>query len=426
MSTSALARRGLGRVRSWYGRWSVLIPLFAAEFILWIGFGALLPVLPIYITEHGVDIALLGIVVAAWPAAKLVSEPAFGWVADKVPSRVPLMVAGLLVSGAAIGLSVVITGPLPFLILRAIAGLGTALYDPAARGVVTDATAPDERGEAFGVYGSAQMGGLLLGPAFGGLGAAMFGGLGFVFGFSALALALGAAAVALRVRDPRSGRAPAVAPQATPNGDEDANSIGFGPPPVSLRNRLIAIAILINVAGWFSGGMYEVVWSLFLTDRGAGLHLVGLTFAVFAVPVLFLSPLAGRWVDRRGPTAFMIGGVLMMSAMMASYPFIPGPAWAVPMIAIEGTGFALLGPASFALVAAGSPAGRSSTAQGIVGAFGTLATISASILAGVLAGIDLRYPFWIGAATAVALALVALLVDGGRISRRFASPSAAA
>jgi MFS family permease len=414
----------LHRARTWFQRWSGLMPLFVAEFILWIGFGALLPVLPIYFSEHGVDIAMLGIVVAAWPAAKLVTEPVFGWLADRLPSRVPMMAIGLIVSAAAIGLSVVLTGPVPFFILRAIAGLGAAAYDPAARGVVTDATRPDKQGEAFGVYGSAQMGGLLLGPAFGGIGAAVFGGLGFTFAFSALALALAAIPIVLRVRDPKTVAADGSGVTPRDSG-EAGEGRGFGAAPMSVANRLIAIAILINVAGWFSGGMYEVVWSLFLTDRGAGLDLVGLTFATFAVPVLFLSPIIGRLVDRRGPMPFMIGGVLMMSTMMALYPFIPDPAWAVPMIAIEGTGFALLGPATFAVIAAGSPIGRSSTAQGIAASFGTLATISASIIAGPLADVDLRYPFWVGAAFATVLVLVTLLVDGGRIGRRFASPSPA-
>ena len=413
----------LDRLRTWFGRWSGLMPLFVAEFILWIGFGALLPVLPVYFTEHGVDIALLGVIVAAWPAAKLVAEPIFGWLADRLPSRVPMMALGLIVSAIAIGLSVVFTGPLPFFILRAVAGLGAAAYDPAARGVVTDATPSDRQGEAFGVYGAAQMGGLLLGPAFGGVGAAMFGGLGFTFGFSALALVLATIPIVLRVRDPKA--LTARTPHAGAQGEEPSERLGFGPPPASLFNRLLGVAILVNVAGWFSGGMYEVVWSLFLTDRGAGLDLVGLTFATFAVPVLLLSPFAGRWVDRRGPMPFMIGGVLMMSAMMALYPFIPDPAWAVPMIAIEGTGFALLGPAAFAVIAAGSPPGRSSTAQGIVGAFGTLATISASVIAGPLAEIDLRYPFWVGSVIAVICALAAVAADRGRIGRTFASPSPA-
>ena len=60
------------------------------------------------------------------------------------------------------------SGPAPFIVLRGLAGLATAMYDPAARGYITDATPPDRRGEAFGLYGAAQMGGLLLGPAIGG------------------------------------------------------------------------------------------------------------------------------------------------------------------------------------------------------------------------------------------------------------------
>ena len=69
-----------------------------AEFIVWLGFGALLPVLPLYFTEQGVDLALLGVVIAAWPAARLVGEPIFGYLADRT-ARVPLMVIGLVATG---------------------------------------------------------------------------------------------------------------------------------------------------------------------------------------------------------------------------------------------------------------------------------------------------------------------------------------
>ena len=149
--------------------------MLLAEFIVWLGFGALLPVLPLYFTEQGVDLALLGVVIAAWPAARLVGEPVFGWLADRT-ARVPLMVVGLIATGVFSLLPLVFVGPLAFLILRAGAGLATAVYDPAARGYLTDATPPARRGEAFGLYGAVQMGGLLIGPAIGALGATWFGG----------------------------------------------------------------------------------------------------------------------------------------------------------------------------------------------------------------------------------------------------------
>ena len=60
------------RATAWIGRWSGILPLLVAEFILWTGFGALLPVMPLYFTQHGVAISLLGVVIAAWPAARLV------------------------------------------------------------------------------------------------------------------------------------------------------------------------------------------------------------------------------------------------------------------------------------------------------------------------------------------------------------------
>src|SRR6188472_1691960 len=91
------APRG-GRVATWLERWRPILPLLIAEFVVWLGFGGLLPVLPLYLTEHGIDLATLGLIVAAWPAARLLSEPIFGWIADRT-ARVPLMVIGLVASG---------------------------------------------------------------------------------------------------------------------------------------------------------------------------------------------------------------------------------------------------------------------------------------------------------------------------------------
>jgi DHA1 family multidrug resistance protein-like MFS transporter len=88
-----------------------VLPLFAAEFVIWLGFGGLLPVLPIYFANQGIDFATLGLVIAAWPAARLVSEPVFGWLADRT-ARVPLMVMGLVLGGVCGALPFVLTGPL--------------------------------------------------------------------------------------------------------------------------------------------------------------------------------------------------------------------------------------------------------------------------------------------------------------------------
>jgi len=415
---------------AWLERWGPLLPLFLAEFVLWVGFGALLPVMPIYFTQNGVDLALLGVIVAAWPAARLFTEPVFGVIADRT-RRVPLLIIGLLVSGAAIGLSLVFVGALPFLILRAVSGVGTAIYDPAARGYVADATPPGRRGEAFGLYGASQMGGILLGPAIGGLGAAYFGGVEFAFLFSALASLVAAAAIAWKVKErPHLHRASEVPPtsitefpgqgltvdtDAASDAAADAPGSGRMDAPASLFNRLLIAALILNFGGFFSGGVYEVIWSLFLTSRGGGLDLVGLTFAIFGGVVLIASPIAGRIVDRRGGYGFIVVGILAIGAASLIYPFLAAPLMVVPVITMEAAGFAISNPAIFAVVAVGSPRGRSSTAQGIYGAAGTFGTILASLMAGYLASIDIRYPFFVVAVVVVVVLALGLAVGGRRL-----------
>jgi MFS family permease len=434
---------------AWLARWGAIVPLLGAEFIAWVGFGALLPILPLYFTQHGVDLATLGIVVAAWPAARLVGEPIFGWLADRAP-RVPIMVGGLVVTAIAMAMPLVLVGPLPFLAMRALAGLGTAAYDPAARGYVTDATPSDRRGEAFGLYGAAQMGGLLLGPAIGGFGAAVFGGFEFVFVFGAIGTLLAAIAVAVRVPEaPGTSRArippahdlsqfpiesPFVYEHAADDLERDA--IADGTPdadrpsaPRSLWNRLLVAALVLNLGSYFAGATYEVIWSLYLESKGAGLEFIGFTFALFGLPVLLFSPLAGRWVDRRGSYRFVVLGGLAAAVASVTYPFITHVLQVIPILVVEASGFALLNPALYAVVAAGSPRGRSSTAQGLYGAAGTVGTIVAAIAAGSLAAIDIRYPFWVGGAGMAVCLVVALAVGGTAIgrqrgrSRRSAVPS---
>ena len=53
------------RLATWLDRWGGVLPLLLAEFVVWVGFGGLLPVLPLYFTEQGIDLATLGIVIAA-------------------------------------------------------------------------------------------------------------------------------------------------------------------------------------------------------------------------------------------------------------------------------------------------------------------------------------------------------------------------
>jgi MFS transporter, DHA1 family, tetracycline resistance protein len=430
------ARRARTSVAAWFGLWSPILPILVAEFTVWIGFGALLPIMPLYFRDHGVDFTTLGIVIAAWPAARLIGEPIFGWVADRT-RRVPLMVIGAALAGVFEFLPFVFVGALPFTVFRALAGFATAMYDPAARGTITDLTPPERRGEAFGLYSAAQMGGLLFGPAIGGLGAAVFGGVGFVFVFSAISSIVAAALVGLLVREtagPARARATTSydvaefpARPAQPALDDSAATAGA---PPRLVNRLLVAAIIINIGGNFAAGTYDVVWSLYLEGLGAGVGLIGFTFAMFGLPILLFSPYLGRRADRGALIWFIVLGGLAPAITGILYTVMPDPIWAVPLILIEATGFAALNPALYTIVAAGSPPGRSSTAQGVFGGAGTIGFVAASLIAGALAEINIRLPFWFFSAVMFACLGTGLLVGGrglltfGRAAREIEAEAA--
>src|SRR4029078_3079208 len=91
----------------------------------------------------------------------------------------------------------------------------------------------------------------------------------------------------------------------------DGRDAGVSTTPTRLLHRGLIAAIILNAGCYYGGGPYEVIWRLFREGRGADLALIGLTFAIFGLPVLVLSPYAGRQVDRRGSYAFIVMGLIL-------------------------------------------------------------------------------------------------------------------
>jgi MFS transporter, DHA1 family, multidrug resistance protein len=395
------------RVRAWLDRWAPLLPLLAAEFIVMVGFGALLPVLPLYVQDQGIDATTLGIIIAAWPIAKLISEPIFGWWADR-HSRKPQMIAGLVILGIANVLPFFFTSAVALFALRFVAGAATGLYDPAARGMIVEATDEDERGEAFGFYGAFQIGGFAVGPVIGAFGTALFGGYAFPFFFTGAFALVGALVIYRYVpRHPRTAE-DARRADGRPTGAPLVQA-----PLRALVNRPLIAALVLAFGLHLSFGTYEVVWTLYLIALGATITWVGVTFVLFAIPEMIIAPIAGRYVDRKGPIRFVIGssGVIIFSGVVyavATEPVLPSL-----VVPLEAAATAAMTPALFAMVARGSPTGRSSTAQGLYGAVTMLAIVVASVVAGALFEADMAYPFWFFIVGMVVTLAIGLLVYRG-------------
>jgi MFS family permease len=431
------------RARGWFRRWGRISPLLVGELVALIGFGAMLPVLPLYISEQGIDPATVGLILAAWPGARLIFEPIFGYFADRTARR-PFLLGGMFLMAVFAALPLVFTAALSLFALRFLYGLAVAMYEPAARGFLVDTTDEGERGEAFGLYNAASMGGLVLGPVIGAFATSVVGGYGFPFVFSAVmhlvaGVYLFRALPERRLKPLKVGVAPASAtasaatshspklaegwstelerdwpPLRQPAPDRGARTASDAPqaPLRELLNPSFLGATVMNFGFYSSVGVYEVIWSLYMRHLGASIEWIGFTFTVFGLPVLLIGPFAGRIVDRVGPLPFAAIGGLVVAGTGFAYTLATDPTTPVFFVLIEATGWSFFGPALFAILAHGTPHGRSSTAQGLFGSSGTLSFVIASSVAGVLFAMDPRYPFYffmgvVIASTVIGVSLVA-------------------
>ena len=139
---------------------------------------------------------------------------------------------------------------------------------------------------------------------------------------------------------------------------------------------------------------------------------------MFGLPVLVLSPFAGRIVDRRGPFAFIVLGMVLPAVTGIPYTFIVGPGrWRCRSSSIEATGFALLNPALYAV---GGARGERVVRLGAPSVIPLEQTQT-----GVLAVEDILYPFYLFSAVMVVTLVLGVVIGGERLRKRPAVAGAA-
>ncbi len=265
---------------------SALFGIVAGIFVSGTGIGSLLPILPLYLRERGASYGLVGVIVGAALVAQAIGQWPAGILAERVGAKA-MMIGGLVVAAAA-SLTFIIPLPIEWLIvLRIVQGLGFAAVIPAQLAAVADVVPRASLGRAYGWVSGAQQAGFIGGPAIGGF-LAVFGRW-TVFAVTGAALLAAAAVIAVTLRTSPRARADKM-PRLTMSG------------PSRARSAVIAVATLSIGLGLLIG-IYDVIWSLYMRTRGASDPVVGLSFTLFALPLLVATPLAGwssdRW-DRRG------------------------------------------------------------------------------------------------------------------------------
>lgn len=160
---------------------------------------------PLFLAAHGASVGQIGLVAAIYPAVWSVAQiPAGHW--SDVAGRKPLIVGGMLVQAAALGVLALSSGTVALAAASAaLLGLGTALVYPTLIAAISDAVSPVARAPIIGVYRFWRDMGYVLG-------ALIAGGVADALGYSsAIAIVSGLTAVSglWVLRDlPARGRAP--------------------------------------------------------------------------------------------------------------------------------------------------------------------------------------------------------------------------
>ena len=146
---------------------SPLIIIFLTVFIDLVGFGIVIPVLPIYAQKFNASEATIGILLAVYSAMTFIFAPILGRISDRIGRRPVLLgsiigtAIGFLIMGAAETLALLFVG-------RIIDGI-TGGNISTAQAYIADVTPPEKRSGAMGLIGAAFGLGFIFGPALGGV-----------------------------------------------------------------------------------------------------------------------------------------------------------------------------------------------------------------------------------------------------------------
>ena len=146
---------------------SKLTVLLVTAFVDMLGLIIIYPLLPLYATRLGANAAIVGVLVAAFSVAQLLSAPAWGWMSDRYGRR-PAILFGLLVSAVAYVIFAFAGSIWLLLVSRVIQGLGGGTIG-VVQAYVADISAEKDRAKALGWLSAVTSLGAVVGPAIGSL-----------------------------------------------------------------------------------------------------------------------------------------------------------------------------------------------------------------------------------------------------------------
>lgn len=144
-----------------------LITLYFNIFLIFLGIGLVIPVLPVYLKDLGLKGSDLGILVASFALAQMIISPFGGGLADKLGKKLIICIGLVLFSISefmfAVGHSFTI-----LVISRVLGGFSAGMVMPGVTGLIADISPSQDKAKNFGYMSAIINSGFILGPGFGG------------------------------------------------------------------------------------------------------------------------------------------------------------------------------------------------------------------------------------------------------------------
>ena len=378
-------------------RLSVLIAIALVDMI---GFAIIFPILPFYVLELKATPFTVGLIMAGFSAAQILSAPLWGRVSDRYGRR-PALLIGLAASCVAYVVFGLATAVWLLFLSRIIQGAGGGTTG-VAQAYITDSVTPAHRARALGWLSAATSAGVMIGPVLGSM-AAHWGRQ--APGFLAAGLCFVNALFAWRWL-----------PESRVKHD--------GPPKprkpvwhaawqvVSHPSAPAPRMIWIYGVGMLAFSAVTSVLALYLGARfGVTATSIGPYYLyIGALSVVLRSLLLGPIVDRLGETWTMRAGALALVVGLLLYPLassIPVLLLVMPFVPV---GTALLFPATTSLIAANTAAEETGTVMGVAQTWAGMARVIAPILATAAFERATWLPFVLAAAIVAVVTVLAFRV----------------
>jgi len=312
--------------------------LAAIAFCVALGFGIVIPAIPLFARTFGVSAFAASAVISVFAAMRLVSSPPAGWLVNRFGERI-IMSTGLAIVAVSSLFAGLATDYGQLLVLRGIGGTGSAMFTISATALLLRVTEPEYRGRASGLFQAGFLIGGVVGPAVGGL----VIGISIRAPFFVYAGTLFAAFIVAVSLLPRLAKTEEL------NTGEDADRLSF---LATLKLPAYQAALGANFAnGFVFFGLRSSLVPLFVVEglrQGPG--LAGAGFVVAAVVQAGLLTFGGRTADRRGRRPALVVGLAVGSLSLLLLAVAPNSWLFLVAMAVAGFSGAFLGPSPTAIV----------------------------------------------------------------------------